>query len=101
MREYTREPSSSPPRTFLVIFPKLSHKHPRLPPSSARGGRGGRLPLRVALRLHAPRIVGGGGAEAARALALKPDGLGWKVSLLPAPDGQDWNDVLNEKGVVT
>ena len=40
------------------------------------------------------------GHEAARALALKPDGLGWKVSLLHAPDGQDWNDVLNEKGVV-
>ena len=41
------------------------------------------------------------GREAAHALAVRADGLGWKVSLLPAPDGQDWNDVLNEKGVVT
>ena len=40
------------------------------------------------------------GREAARALALKADGLGWKVSLLPAPDRQEWNDVLNEKRVV-
>ena len=39
------------------------------------------------------------GREAAHALAVRADGLGWKVSLLPAPDGQDWNDVLNEKGV--
>ena len=34
------------------------------------------------------------GREAARALAHRADALGWRVSLLPAPEGRDWNDVL-------
>lgn len=34
------------------------------------------------------------GLEAARALAARADALGWQVSLLPAPQGRDWNDVL-------
>lgn len=34
------------------------------------------------------------GREAGRALALKATKAGWKVNLLPAPDGRDWNDVL-------
>ena len=27
--------------------------------------------------------------------------LGWTVSLLPAPDGRDWNDILMLKGAAT
>jgi hypothetical protein len=38
------------------------------------------------------------GKEAANALATRATALGWKVSLLPAPDGKDWNDVLAMKG---
>lgn len=38
------------------------------------------------------------GKEAANALAIRATALGWKVSLLPAPDGRDWNDVLTMKG---
>ena len=38
------------------------------------------------------------GKEAANALAIRATELGWKVSLLPAPDGRDWNDVLMTKG---
>ena len=34
------------------------------------------------------------GREAALALAERADALGWGVSLLTAPDGCDWNDVL-------
>lgn len=34
------------------------------------------------------------GREAATALAERAYSLGWQVSLLPAPEGQDWNDVL-------
>jgi hypothetical protein len=37
---------------------------------------------------------GGCGRRAAEALASRAHGLGWRVSLWPAPDGQDWNDVL-------
>ncbi|AVW90281.1 hypothetical protein DA792_03615 [Celeribacter baekdonensis] len=36
--------------------------------------------------------------RAAQALAQRASGLGWDVSLLPAPAGQDWNDYLNMKG---
>jgi phage/plasmid primase-like uncharacterized protein len=38
------------------------------------------------------------GREAANALAERAHALGWQVSLLPAPDGRDWNDILNMKG---
>lgn len=38
------------------------------------------------------------GHAAAHALATRASGLGWRVSLLPAPDGRDWNDVLQKKG---
>lgn len=38
------------------------------------------------------------GRAAAHALATRASGLGWRVSLLPAPDGRDWNDVLQKKG---
>jgi len=32
------------------------------------------------------------------ALASRAEALGWRVMLLPAPDGRDWNDVLAGKG---
>lgn len=38
------------------------------------------------------------GRNAGRALAVRATDLGWKVSLLPAPDDHDWNDVLTAKG---
>ncbi|MFX0546505.1 DUF7146 domain-containing protein [Roseovarius sp. S1116L3] len=38
------------------------------------------------------------GREAAHALAERASALGWDVSLLPAPDGRDWNDILTMKG---
>jgi hypothetical protein len=38
------------------------------------------------------------GRAAAQALATRAHGLGWQVSLLPAPDGRDWNDILTGKG---
>lgn len=38
------------------------------------------------------------GKEAANALATRATALGWRVSLLPAPDGRDWNDILRMKG---
>ena len=37
------------------------------------------------------------GRSSAHSLAMRANGLGWKVSLLPAPDGHDWNDVLTGK----
>jgi hypothetical protein len=36
----------------------------------------------------------GAGWLAGVALATRADALGWAVSVLPAPEGQDWNDVL-------
>ena len=37
------------------------------------------------------------GRAAAHVLAARAHGLGWRVSLLPAPYGHDWNDVLQGK----
>ena len=36
--------------------------------------------------------------ENAHKLAERASALGWAVSLLPAPDGRDWNDILMLKG---
>lgn len=38
------------------------------------------------------------GRAAANVLAERAHALGWEVSLLPAPEGRDWNDVLRTKG---
>lgn len=38
------------------------------------------------------------GRQSAAALAERDAVLGWAVSLLPAPEGRDWNDVLMLKG---
>jgi hypothetical protein len=37
------------------------------------------------------------GREAANALAERAHAQGWQVSLLPAPDCRDWNDILTGK----
>ena len=34
------------------------------------------------------------GRDAGNVLANRAHSLGWDVNLLPAPDGRDWNDVL-------
>ncbi|WP_426038263.1 toprim domain-containing protein [Cypionkella sp. TWP1-2-1b2] len=40
----------------------------------------------------------GAGWLAGNALAERAAALGWAVSMLPAPEGQDWNDVLLQNG---
>jgi hypothetical protein len=37
------------------------------------------------------------GRAATQSLATRAHGIGWQVSVLPAPDGRDWNDILNGK----
>lgn len=64
---------------------------------STSGLRGLRLPpqpgrLTIATDGDAP------GRAAGHALADRAHALGWQVSLLPAPDGRDWNDILTIKG---
>lgn len=39
------------------------------------------------------------GREAASSLGDRARGLGWSVSIRPAPDGMDFNDVLTGKAV--
>jgi DNA primase len=36
------------------------------------------------------------GREAGEKLGQRAAAQGWKVSLMPAPDGKDWNDVLTK-----
>jgi len=40
------------------------------------------------------------GEQAGNCLASRATALGWQVSMLPAPDGRDWNDVLMKQGGV-
>jgi hypothetical protein len=65
---------------------------------STSGIRGLRLPYRPGRLTIAPD-GDTAGREAAHALAQRAHALGWAVSLLPAPDGRDWNDVLMGKAV--
>ena len=41
------------------------------------------------------------GREAAHTLAERAYAAGWEVSLLQAPEGRDWNDMLTMKGECT
>ncbi|GGH18122.1 hypothetical protein GCM10010973_00740 [Cribrihabitans marinus] len=67
---------------------------------STSGLRGLRLPLETGRLIIAPD-GDTAGLEAAHALAERAHGAGWAVSLLPAPEGRDWNDILNMKGELT
>lgn len=60
---------------------------------SAAGMTGLRLPPEPG-RLVVASDGDDAGRAAANALAERAHRLGWRVSLLPAPEGQDWNDAL-------
>ena len=64
---------------------------------STSGIRGLKLPPTQGRITVAPDGDAAGHA-AATALAERAHALGWSVSLLPAPKGYDWNDVLTGKG---
>jgi len=67
---------------------------------STSGMRGLRLPPSPGqLTVATDSDDGGAGHAAGQDLAERAHGLGWQVSLLPAPDGRDWNDVLARKAV--
>lgn len=62
---------------------------------STSGMRGLRLPQSPGrLIIATDSDDNGAGHAAGRDLAERAHGLCWQVSLLPAPDGHDWNDVL-------
>lgn len=60
----------------------------------------GMASLRLPDRAHRLTIASDGdkaGHEAAHKLATRAAALGWTVNLLPAPQGWDWNDILQGK----
>ncbi|WP_114966424.1 DUF7146 domain-containing protein [Alkalilacustris brevis] len=65
---------------------------------STSGLRGLHLPTQPA-RLTIAADGDKPGRNAAHALAERAHALGWQVSLLPAPDGFDWNDYIQGKAV--
>ena len=73
------------PATIWAALSTSGMKALRLPPQPGR--------LTIAADGDKP------GREAAHALATRAHGLGWQVALLPAPDGRDWNDILQGKPV--
>ena len=68
---------------------------------SAAGMAGLRLPGGIPHKLTIAPDGDTAGREAAHKLAERASALGWSVSLLPAPDGRDWNDILMLKGAAT
>ena len=68
------------PATVWAALSTSGMKALRLPPKPGR--------LTIASDGDTP------GREAAHALAERAAALGWRVSLLPAPDNRDWNDIL-------
>ena len=58
---------------------------------------GGKLDVIIEAAPHELMAIGGAGIAAGHALAERAHALGWQVSLLPAPDGFDWNDILQER----
>lgn len=64
---------------------------------STSGMRGLRLPPEAGRLTIAPD-GDPAGREAAYALAERAHANGWVVSLLPAPEASDWNDILTMKG---
>ncbi|WP_245826426.1 DUF7146 domain-containing protein [Rhodobacter aestuarii] len=64
---------------------------------STSGLRGLRLPIKPG-RLTIATDGDPPGRAAGHALAERAQALGWDVSILPAPDGRDWNDILRMKG---
>lgn len=66
---------------------------------STSGLRGLSLPAVPArLTIATDSDDGGAGQAAGNDLATRAVTLGWTVSILPAPNGRDWNDVLTMKG---
>ncbi|WP_276861564.1 DUF7146 domain-containing protein, partial [Haematobacter missouriensis] len=65
---------------------------------STSGMSGLRLPAKPG-RLTIATDGDGPGQAAGNALAERAVALGWTVSLLPAPHGRDWNDILKNKEV--
>jgi len=66
---------------------------------STSGMRGLRLPP-MSGRLIVATDGDQAGSDAGRHLAERAHGLGWQVSLLPAPKDRDWNDILVRKEVI-
>ncbi len=74
------------PATIWAALSTSGLRGLRLPPSPGR------------LTIATDSDDGGAGHAAGRDLAERAHALGWAVSLLPAPDGRDWNDILTMKG---
>lgn len=82
------------PATIWAALSTSGMRGLRLPTSQCRESSNGAAP-----RLTIAPDGDGPGREAANELAARAHGLGWQVSLLPAPDGHDWNDILTGKAV--
>ena len=65
---------------------------------STSGLAGLRLPGGFPHRLTIAADGDPAGREAAHRLAERATALGWTVSMLPAPEGRDWNDILMKGG---
>ena len=83
--------------TGLSLASGLLQRHAKIWAAMSASGMGNlRLPPTPA-RLTIATDGDSAGREAAHKLADRAHKLGWAVSFLHAPDGKDWNNVLQEK----
>lgn len=65
---------------------------------SISGMKGLQLPRRAGeLIVVTDSYDEGAGTAAGNTLARRAHALGWQVSLMPAPEGQDWNDGIKNE----
>lgn len=85
--------------TGLSLAQMLSAKTPRVQAALSTSGMKGFTLPKQAHKLIIGSDGDTAGSQAAFYLAERAIALGWSVSLLQAPVGQDWNDVLMTEGV--
>lgn len=84
--------------TGLSLASGLLQRPARIWAALSTSGVGG---LRLPDHPHRLTIATDGddpGKAAGQKLAQRAAALGWQVSILPAPEGNDWNDILMKKG---
>jgi hypothetical protein len=76
------------PATIWAALSTSGVRRLSLPAIPSRARNGLKSKLTIATDGDSP------GRDAGNELATRATAAGWKVSLLPAPDGRDWNDLL-------
>ena len=86
--------------TALSLLDGLNEIRPRVWAALSAGGIAGlELPAQPGELVIAPDGDDPGRSRRAQPLAVRAAAAGWRVRLMPAPDGLDWNDLVQGTAV--